>query len=216
VATTDHLVARSGATAVVSTTALTSGLTFPDDVRIVCPADVPATTAQGASQGTVQGVVRMSPDSLVYAIPTSGTTGIPKLVGIPHGAVVRLVWQNRTIPLGPDDRTMLVANSSFDAATLEVWGALANGGAVVVPTPAGLADPAAPCAALERHRVTAGFLELPVITNRSGGRTEDNLTPHYPRSIRAYESQFTRPWCFWRTITVGSAHLIIVARSRNL
>ncbi|MEU1088069.1 amino acid adenylation domain-containing protein [Streptomyces sp. NPDC005892] len=97
------------------------------------------------------------PEDLAYLMPTSGSTGAPKLVGIPHRAVVRLVHRSRTLPLTHRDRTLLVANTSFDAATLEIWGALANGGSVVVPSPAELRDPALLCAALERHGVTTGF-----------------------------------------------------------
>ncbi|WP_338676005.1 amino acid adenylation domain-containing protein [Streptomyces sp. SCSIO 30461] len=106
------------------------------------------TTAPGTAPG---------PEDLAYLMPTSGSTGEPKLVGVPHRAVVRLVHRSRTLPMTDRDRTFLVANTSFDAATLEIWGALANGGTVVVPSRAELRDPALLCAALERHGATTGF-----------------------------------------------------------
>ena len=130
----DDLVRRSGATAVLTEV----------------PADLPDRTACPA----------VTPESLAYVMPTSGTTGVPKLVGVPHRAVVRLVHRNATIPLGPTDRTMLVATTSFDAATLEVWGALANGGTIVVPRPGELADPYRLCDTIEREGITTGFFTV--------------------------------------------------------
>ncbi len=73
-----------------------------------------------------------SADDLLYIMYTSGSTGRPKGTGIPHRAVRRLVRHASFAPLGPDDRLAQVANASFDAATLEIWGALLNGGCVVV------------------------------------------------------------------------------------
>ena len=100
------------------------------------------------------------PEDLAYVMPTSGTSGEPKLVGVPHKAVVRLVRGNRTLPLDHGHTTMLVSNTSFDAATFELWGALANGGRLVVPGDRELQDPRRLCEAVERHGVTAGFFTV--------------------------------------------------------
>lgn len=103
---------------------------------------------------------RLAPDHLAYVMPTSGSTGTPHLVGVPHRAVVRLVAGNEAFPLGPSDRTVLVANSSFDAATFELWGALCNGGTVVVADPADLEDAGRLCRLVEREGVTAAFFTV--------------------------------------------------------
>lgn len=105
-------------------------------------------------------VAAMRDDDLAYVMPTSGTTGVPKLVGVPHRAVSRLVYDNRTLPLGYHGRTLLVANTSFDAATFEIWGALVNGGCVVVPAQEELSQPALLCEAIERYGITAGFFTV--------------------------------------------------------
>lgn len=129
----DDLVERSGSTAVVTS--------VPESLH-------------GRYEAPV------TPESLAYVMPTSGTTGAPKLVGVPHRGVVRLVHGNETLPLSHNDRTMLVATTSFDAATFEVWGALANGGMIVVPRPGELTDPHRLCAAVEREGITAGFFTV--------------------------------------------------------
>nr|APD72141.1 non-ribosomal peptide synthetase 10 [Streptomyces sp.] len=69
---------------------------------------------------------------VAYVICTSGSTGRPKAVVVPHRAVVRLVPDADFVTFGPADRVAHVSNPAFDAATLEIWGALAGGGTLVV------------------------------------------------------------------------------------
>jgi amino acid adenylation domain-containing protein len=73
-----------------------------------------------------------SPEQLAFTLYTSGSTGRPKGVGIPHRAVVRLVFGSSHTRLGPGDRVALTSNISFDAATFEIWGALLSGAELVV------------------------------------------------------------------------------------
>jgi amino acid adenylation domain-containing protein len=75
------------------------------------------------------------PLSLAYITFTSGSTGEPKGVAIPHRAVVRLVSDPAFAPLGPRQRMLHLAPATFDAATLEIWGALLTGAAVVIAPP---------------------------------------------------------------------------------
>ena len=63
---------------------------------------------------------------------TSGSTGAPKGVAVPHCAITRLVRNTNYLDLGPRDRIAHLSNVCFDAATFEIWGALLNGGCVVV------------------------------------------------------------------------------------
>src|SRR5208283_1399942 len=72
-----------------------------------------------------------SPDSLACIMYTSGSTGQPKGVAIPHRGITRLVRNTNYIQFDPSDRVAQISNVSFDAATFEIWGALLNGGRLV-------------------------------------------------------------------------------------
>ncbi len=83
-------------------------------------------------------------DALAYVMYTSGSTGTPKGVAIAHRSIIRLVCGVDYVRLDSDTRMLHAAPLGFDASTLEIWGALLNGGRVVVhpetiPTAAGLA-----------------------------------------------------------------------------
>ncbi len=66
--------------------------------------------------------------SAAYINYTSGSTGLPKGVCVPHRAVIRLVRNTTYAHLTAQEHFLQVAAISFDAATLEVWGPLLNGG----------------------------------------------------------------------------------------
>ena len=73
-----------------------------------------------------------SAGDVAYVMYTSGSTGAPKGVQVPHRAVTRLVRNNGFAEFNAQDRIALAANPAFDASTLEIWGALLNGGCLVV------------------------------------------------------------------------------------
>jgi amino acid adenylation domain-containing protein len=81
-------------------------------------------------------------DDLAYIVYTSGSTGRPKGVMIPHRAVSRLVCNTDYVRIAPADCVAQASNSSFDAATFEIWGALLNGARLtIVPTDTLLSAP---------------------------------------------------------------------------
>ncbi|HEY6186087.1 MAG TPA: amino acid adenylation domain-containing protein [Pyrinomonadaceae bacterium] len=71
-------------------------------------------------------------DNLAYVIYTSGSTGQPKGVCVSHRAVNRLVFNTNYVSLDHTERVAQVSNSSFDAATFEIWGALLHGAELVI------------------------------------------------------------------------------------
>ncbi|MEU4165204.1 non-ribosomal peptide synthetase, partial [Actinoplanes sp. NPDC026670] len=64
---------------------------------------------------------------------------------------------------GPSDVFVLCSNLAFDAATLEVWGALLNGGSIAVPTDVTVADQRELAGFISRNGVTAGFFNVAVL-----------------------------------------------------
>ncbi|QHF44605.1 non-ribosomal peptide synthetase [Pseudomonas sp. S35] len=87
-------------------------------------------------------------DSVAYIMYTSGSTGIPKGVLVPHRGITRLVLNNGYADFNASDRVAFASNPAFDASTMDVWGPLLNGGQVQVVDHATLLDPAAFGAAL--------------------------------------------------------------------
>jgi tyrocidine synthetase-3 len=71
--------------------------------------------------------VPVGKNELAYVMFTSGSTGQPKAVMIPHRGVVRLVKDTDYIRFDERDRVLQTGALSFDAATFEIWGALLNG-----------------------------------------------------------------------------------------
>ena len=98
-----------------------------------------------------------------YVMYTSGSTGSPKGVMAPHRAIGRLVLNCGYADFNAGDRVAFAANPGFDAATMEVWAPLLNGGCLVVIDHDCLLEPTTFAQALKLHAVsilwmTAGLL----------------------------------------------------------
>ena len=98
-----------------------------------------------------------SPLAPAYVMFTSGSTGIPKAVVVPHRAIVRLVRQTSYLQLTRDDVILAAAPVSFDASTFEIWGSLLNGGRLIL-YPGDPPEPRELARLLKRHRVTTLWL----------------------------------------------------------
>jgi amino acid adenylation domain-containing protein len=92
--------------------------------------------AELARESSTNPTIIQFAESPAYVNYTSGSTGQPKGVLVPHSSIMRLVCDPNFVRLDSSTRLLQMAPLSFDAATLEIWGALLNGGSLVV-MPAG-------------------------------------------------------------------------------
>jgi amino acid adenylation domain-containing protein len=100
-----------------------------------------------------------APESLAYVIYTSGSTGEPKGVQVEHRSLSHLVaWHRRAFALGEADRTSLIANPAFDAATWELWPSLAAGASVHIPDEDTRVSPEALRDWLIARKITVSFV----------------------------------------------------------
>ncbi|GAA1955173.1 amino acid adenylation domain-containing protein [Kitasatospora viridis] len=89
---------------------------------------LPAVAALGGSAPEVE----LDPAAPASVFFTSGTTGTPKGVVSPHRATTRLFGPGGLRGYGPQGVTTQAAPCPWDAFSLEVWGMLTTGGAIVV------------------------------------------------------------------------------------
>lgn len=114
--------------------------------------------AEPQSNETSNPAPRVGGGDAAYVLFTSGSTGTPKGVVVPHRAISRLVVNSDYVSFHPDDVVAMASNLCFDAATFEIWGALLNGGTLVVTPADALLTPTALAEHLKRHGITTLFL----------------------------------------------------------
>jgi amino acid adenylation domain-containing protein len=102
----------------------------------------------------------IDPLQTAYLTYTSGSTGIPKGIEVPHRGIIRLVCDPGYAVFSQGDRIAQVANSSFDAYTFEIWGPLLNGGTVVVIGRDTILSPKDLAAAVRELRISKAFLTV--------------------------------------------------------
>ncbi|MCE5219205.1 condensation domain-containing protein, partial [bacterium] len=143
----------TGAQVVITSAHLTAQLPQRDltqvllDLKDVSTGEVPA-----------EALPACSAEDLAYVMYTSGSTGQPKGVAIPHRGITRLVCNTDFISLGPGMRVAQASNCAFDAGTFEVWGALLNGACLVGLDRDTALDPQRLAQALTDRRIGTLFL----------------------------------------------------------
>ena len=87
-----------------------------------------------AGSGETGPLPAITADALAYLLFTSGTTGAPKGVMQVHGRILRHVQTyGRSLALVPEDRLSLLASFAFDAAVMDLFGALLHGACLTLP-----------------------------------------------------------------------------------
>ena len=112
------------------------------------------------------------PDSLAYIMFTSGSTGVPKGVCVPHRGILRLVINTDYVTVRPGDVMSHLSSPAFDVATFDVWGALLNGATLVIIDRDTALSPAKLEAKIDECHIDVLFMPTPlfdaVATERPG------------------------------------------------
>ncbi|PCK23143.1 non-ribosomal peptide synthetase [Bacillus pumilus] len=121
----------------------------------------------------------LRPDGLAYINYTSGSTGQPKGVLIPHQAVIRLVCETDYVTLDEHTRILQIASFSFDAFTYEIWGALLNGGRLILTDRNTILSMDTLADTLKAYKITTGFLTVPLF---------NRLTEEHPEALSGFDA----------------------------
>ncbi|MEV7189325.1 amino acid adenylation domain-containing protein [Kitasatospora sp. NPDC093102] len=155
-----HDLLDSTGTAVVVSEQETSARTRLPAGLTVLLTDDPTTASYTAAGRAQRG---RTPDDLAYVIYTSGSTGRPKGVMISHrGALNTILDVNERFGIGATDAVLAVSPATFDLAVWDLFGTLAAGATVVVPTRDQRRDPAAWTALARTEHVTV-WNSVPVL-----------------------------------------------------
>ena len=121
--------------------------------------------------------VQIHPSHLLYVLYTSGSTGTPKGVLIEHKNVVRLLFNNaQKFDFNSSDCWTMFHSYSFDFSVWEMYGALLNGGKLIVVPLEIAQDPKRFLTLLENERVTVLNQTPPAFDHLSKLVVQDHKT----------------------------------------
>ncbi|NWV40964.1 ACSF4 enzyme, partial [Grantiella picta] len=108
-------------------------------------------------------------DTLAYVLHTSGTTGIPKIVRVPHKCIVPNIQHLKSIfEITQDDVLFLASPLTFDPSVVELFMALTSGASIlVVPNPVKMMPVELSAALFHHHHVTV-LQATPTLLRRFG------------------------------------------------
>ncbi|MFE9045294.1 amino acid adenylation domain-containing protein [Streptomyces sp. NPDC007818] len=125
--------------------------------------------------------VRISPDDPACLMFTSGSTGRPKAILSSHRNLVATLLGQPYLPTGTDQVWLQSSPVSWDAFSLEFWGALLHGGTAVLQ-PGQKPEPALVAELARRHRVTTLLLSATLF---------NYLTDEHPEAFETVTTAFT-------------------------
>ncbi|XP_005501250.2 beta-alanine-activating enzyme isoform X1 [Columba livia] len=128
-----------------------------------CPGQTEVKTSDGGNMDVGQKY------SLAYVLHTSGTTGIPKIVRVPHKCIVPNIQHLKSIfEITRDDVLFLASPLTFDPSVVELFIALASGASIlIVPNTIKMMPVELSAALFHRHHVTV-LQATPTLLRRFG------------------------------------------------
>ncbi|MER5769825.1 amino acid adenylation domain-containing protein [Streptomyces sp. NPDC001985] len=104
------------------------------------------------------------PGDTAYVLYTSGSTGAPKGVAVPHrGVVNRLLWMQDEFRIGPGDRVLQKTPYTFDVSVWEFFWPLLTGAALHLAAPGEHRDPRALAETVRRESITTLHFVPPML-----------------------------------------------------
>ncbi|MEV7521239.1 amino acid adenylation domain-containing protein [Streptomyces sp. NPDC091371] len=132
------------------------------------------------------------PDDLAYAVYTSGSTGVPKGVAMPHRSLANLAdWQRRRS--SPAPRTLQFAPIGFDVFFQELFATWAGGGTLVLAGDEARKDPALLLALAEEQRVDRLFLPFVALQQLADHAAAAGLGCPVPEVVTSGEQLHVTP-----------------------
>src|SRR5262249_41325984 len=114
--------------------------------------------ASAFDAGNLAETVLITGTDPAYVMFTSGSTGEPKGVVIPHQGVLHLIdWARNDLAIGPEDRLTNVNPIYFDNSVFDIYAGLLNGAAIVALDALKGRPPAELVAEITRHQCTFFF-----------------------------------------------------------
>ncbi|XP_043762636.1 beta-alanine-activating enzyme isoform X3 [Cervus elaphus] len=106
---------------------------------------------------------------LAYVLHTSGTTGVPKIVRVPHACIVPNIQHFRVLfEVTHEDVLFLASPLTFDPSVVEIFVALSSGASLlIVPTSVKVVPSKLAAVLFSRHRVTI-LQATPTLLRRFG------------------------------------------------
>jgi amino acid adenylation domain-containing protein/FkbH-like protein len=140
------------------------------------------------------------PYHLAYVIHTSGSTGVPKGVAMPHRPLVNLItWQAKSSSAKRGRRTLQFASLSFDVSFQEMFGTWSTGGTLVLMKEALRRDPVALLRLIVEKRIERIYLPFVALQHLAEAFAEQSAPPISLREVITAGEQLQ--------ITPGIIHL---------
>ncbi|NXG79267.1 ACSF4 enzyme, partial [Baryphthengus martii] len=131
--------------------------------RTICPEQTEVKPSAGGYMDVGQKY------SLAYVLHTSGTTGIPKIVRVPHKCIVPNIQHLKSIfEITQEDMLFLASPLTFDPSVVELFVALTSGASIlIVPNTIKMMPVELSAALFQRHHVTV-LQATPTLLRRFG------------------------------------------------